>query len=407
MHENAIRAVERKIRRALCGCHVDSSGSSPTITLPEKMWIPLSDELKKHKPRWIDDEEVITVLYVKINDAISSTERGGPSNQTRLDNYLSEQEFSKLCEELLSFFRSIPRTLTATIPFGHTDRSVPESIPISETLGLRSIESERTGLISRVLDIAEDPISPKRIVLDLSVEGCPTFVFGAKISRHALLSGKVLIQHALSSGLLELKGTRFSGGLLGASRVEVDRASLLIKDLNDGSLLFPQITLPLDHSVFFENLRFCASTSNSNSSAGVGKSVEDLEKCLLFAEKILKSEAAGSDGVRAACSWSVDARISEDPVIAFIQVCIGLESLFGEGVENGTLTSTLADRCAFALAPTISERELIRDRFRKLYGVRSRLVHGRDREFTVEQRSLLQWGMKILDQSIKEEGQRL
>ena len=68
----------------------------------------------------------------------------------------------------------------------------------------------------------------------------------------------------------------------------------------------------------------------------------------------------------------------------FIQTCIGLESLLGDsaGNEGAGLTTIMANRCAYSLSHNIHERKEIIKKFKELYEIRSKIVHGRSNKLS-------------------------
>lgn len=81
--------------------------------------------------------------------------------------------------------------------------------------------------------------------------------------------------------------------------------------------------------------------------------------------------------VRAAMEWYIDAEASQNESIAFLQRCIGLEALLGGGESRREVTERLADRYAYTVGHTESERRNCRDSFKSMYAHRSEIVHGR------------------------------
>jgi len=79
----------------------------------------------------------------------------------------------------------------------------------------------------------------------------------------------------------------------------------------------------------------------------------------------------------AGLEWAFDSHVAGNETQAFLQACIGIEAVLGDDdVERG-LTEKLADRCAYLLGRSISERREICSSFKEIYKVRSHLVHGR------------------------------
>lgn len=105
----------------------------------------------------------------------------------------------------------------------------------------------------------------------------------------------------------------------------------------------------------------------------------------------------------AGLEWAFDSRIAGNETQAFLQACIGIEAVLGDDdVERG-LTEKLADRCAYLLGRTISQRREIASSFREIYKVRSHLVHGRRKRLDPSQRVLLDKAQKLLSQILRAE----
>lgn len=86
-----------------------------------------------------------------------------------------------------------------------------------------------------------------------------------------------------------------------------------------------------------------------------------------------------ADRIRAALEWHFDADTADNQTVAFLQRCIGLEAILGDDEQSRTvpLTDRLADRYAYLMGQTASERVELRTHFRKVYARRSDLVHSR------------------------------
>jgi hypothetical protein len=101
--------------------------------------------------------------------------------------------------------------------------------------------------------------------------------------------------------------------------------------------------------------------------------------------------------------WAIDASATENQTIRFLQICIALEAILGEEAPSEGLTKTLADRCAYLVSKDIRRRRAIREDFQKLYGARSKLVHGRRRSLHAAEAVLLEWGERLLQEVIDRE----
>ncbi|RWA54755.1 hypothetical protein AU476_09045 [Cupriavidus sp. UYMSc13B] len=84
--------------------------------------------------------------------------------------------------------------------------------------------------------------------------------------------------------------------------------------------------------------------------------------------------------------WDIDAAATSNETIAFLQRCIALEALLGSEEGQRSVTDRLSDRYAYLLGQTESQREKYRGLFKKMYGHRSNIVHGRAGRLSEEHR---------------------
>lgn len=107
--------------------------------------------------------------------------------------------------------------------------------------------------------------------------------------------------------------------------------------------------------------------------------------------------------VFSAAEWYIDSFADNNTPMELIKLCIGLESIYGDNESNGSITESLADRCAYSLSSTHEERENIKTEFKKLYKIRSKIVHGVTNSLTPEDRDHIRNANSLLRRSIEKE----
>ena len=109
--------------------------------------------------------------------------------------------------------------------------------------------------------------------------------------------------------------------------------------------------------------------------------------------------------IKTAIEWAFDSEINENDTVSFLQICLGLEAILGYELDHKEqpLSKTLADRCAYLIGMNIQERKRIKDDFKKLYDLRSKLVHGRAVRLHDNEKVYLNWGKEILNRVILKE----
>lgn len=114
-----------------------------------------------------------------------------------------------------------------------------------------------------------------------------------------------------------------------------------------------------------------------------------------------------AERIRTSLEWAFDSELNENQTLAFIQACVGLEALLGDDDQEEPLTTRLADRCAYLLGKSHTDRTLIRKRFKNMYDVRSKLIHGRSPRLGPSDKEQLRIAQTMLGEVITEEARRL
>lgn len=172
------------------------------------------------------------------------------------------------------------------------------------------------------------------------------------------------------------------------------------------------------HNVTAKNIQYPYMSSKSTLSLSVSKYLSEIvinselqvahknEKkieCLNIANALLGHESKEALRIRAAIDWLIQSDIVDDETISFIQICMGLESIFGDDDNEGSLTTILADRCAYLIGRNIKERGEIRSLFRDIYRIRSKIVHGVRNHLSEKEEHLQHIARAFLSNSILKE----
>jgi len=78
-----------------------------------------------------------------------------------------------------------------------------------------------------------------------------------------------------------------------------------------------------------------------------------------------------------ACKWYYEGRVGDDQLLSFIQNTVVLEILLGEKLISDKIGigELLRNRCAYFISNSDKERETILNEFKKIYAIRSKIVH--------------------------------
>ena len=124
---------------------------------------------------------------------------------------------------------------------------------------------------------------------------------------------------------------------------------------------------------------------------------------LCASAELLDNESNEALRVKSAIDWLIQSEINEDETMSFIQICMGLESIFGDNDSDGGLTNSLADRCAYLIGRNITERKEIKDEFKRMYKVRSKIIHGVKSHLTQNEEDIKYRAFHYLKKSISRE----
>ena len=107
-----------------------------------------------------------------------------------------------------------------------------------------------------------------------------------------------------------------------------------------------------------------------------------LRKKFDIVRMILNSNDDYAERIKTASLWYLEGYCAESDTFKFIDYTIAVESLLGpepkdrkKDKENIPLTQTLSDRFGFSLGESLKDRFKIRKEFKRIYNIRSRIVH--------------------------------
>jgi hypothetical protein len=128
------------------------------------------------------------------------------------------------------------------------------------------------------------------------------------------------------------------------------------------------------------------------------KRADAIKRNLQSVISVMAAKKADSDNLRTAAEWFFDSQAEDNQTTALLYASIGLEAAL-DSPDNST-TARLADRLAWLLGRTRKERNALATAYTKFYGVRSSLVHGRERRLDDEGVRQLYWGRSTLKRVI-------
>lgn len=118
---------------------------------------------------------------------------------------------------------------------------------------------------------------------------------------------------------------------------------------------------------------------------------------------LIEDQSSEAKRIRMAIGWYMNSSYNEDDTMAFLQICMGLEAIFGDDQDQGGLTKMLADRCAYLIGKNMTQRRKIKNAFAKIYTIRSKIVHGVINRLNEEDKSMRNYAKGLLQAALKKE----
>lgn len=103
------------------------------------------------------------------------------------------------------------------------------------------------------------------------------------------------------------------------------------------------------------------------------------------------TESIDKKRIASALEWFLEAKITANQSVSLIYFCIGLEAILGDDSKNKELQikEKLADRVAYMLGNTSTQRIKLKDDFKAIYSARSDLVHAKEPRISKQNIELL------------------
>ena len=112
-----------------------------------------------------------------------------------------------------------------------------------------------------------------------------------------------------------------------------------------------------------------------------------------------------AERILSAAEWFLDSYVGKNELLSFVQAMVVVEILLGDKAVSDLigLQELLANRCAYLIARSHSKRVAVLEDFRKIYKVRSKIVHRGKSRLTLDERELLSRLQWICRRVIREE----
>ncbi|MBU0751686.1 MAG: hypothetical protein KJ787_04620 [Gammaproteobacteria bacterium] len=405
MHPQALAQIERHVVGSLKNCDIAEGWPVYNSFAPHVQ--SLANELLKHKSQWLTDVDVFSVFYDLVYERLRETEKQTTELAGHLIDILGDEALLLLGQRLVDFYESIPRDYEVYLQLPAVSVSL-ETIAVSKVLSVVTFEDPRDvpgGYRGGLLGLFDTKLEPKKVYFRVAVSGyCNRNLDNATV-RTALSCFKIATQQGIAKALLKIKEDNPAGlGLLGGlSHYSVPKTKLVCVDKASGGERIVSIELPLEVSKLLGSLDLDKSNKDISAAIDSGRTAHLLNGFLRLPAALMESNAPEAGRVKSAIEWCFDTYATDNTTMSFLQTCFGLEALFGDDAETDGVSRTLADRCAYLVSTNIKGRSTIRDNFKQLYSIRSKIVHGNASSLAPDQRHFLNWGRTVLEHAIFKE----
>lgn len=405
MHEKALEKVRGKVKGALKRCEVIDNW--PQYESFTQHVDSLSKEILKKKSEWLSINDVYSIFYDLVYESIRSKIKLEDKYSGLLIDLTGEDGLEELVDSLCDFYISIPRSYSVYFPLPKISKSIHSNVPLSETVEFVTFDKadEIPGGYHRGLLQLSNGLDLNKAYLKFSLEGYCNNRLENKSIRTALSNFKVILQQGLFKGLFKIiEGQPAAYGLLGGlTHHQIPKSSLISIDQTDGEQRNISTELPIEISKLLDSIDLDWTNDKVSMPFETGDVELPIKGYLRIPALLTESSELESSRVKAAIEWCFDSKANENETLSFLQICIGLESLLGDDESNGSLTETLADRCAYLISSDIKGRKTIKENFKELYRIRSKIVHGVRTTIEQGQKRHKDWGHTILEYSIIKE----
>jgi len=406
VHEKAIEKINGKIFGSLKRCEVVENW--PQYESFTNHVDSLAKEITKHKSEWLTRTDVYSVYYDFVYEFIVSKAGAEEKISGLLSELVDVEELQFLANTLTEFYLSVPRQYSIYLPLPRVSKNIGYStISISDSIRLVSFDKSNDvpGGYSGGLLQFSNRLELNKVYLKIDVEGYCSNRLENKTLRRALSNFKILIQQGLFKGLFKvIEGQPAGMGLLGGvTHYQIPKSSIVSVDMGGETERIISTELPIEISKLLDSVDFDWGNEKVASSLKKGSFDAPVSGYLRFPALLVESSEPESEKIKAAIEWCFDSKANENETLSFLQICIGLEALLGDTESNGSLTETLADRCAYLISGDIKGRSEIKNHFKDLYRVRSKLVHGVKTTLEHDQKWYKDWGQNVLEFAIIKE----
>jgi hypothetical protein len=430
VHANATQNIKQKISDVISHCVIKDNW--PEFYSVNEYVIELSKEVLKHYGRWLTESTLWDIIYDRIRESLSSKFPPKrklnalqavvlPDDTEKISGLLTDilgQETATNLEDLISnLIASIPRQYNIYIPLPNVLNLNTKYIHLSDEIAFLKFDKTDTPpggkeelTVNQLLSPLGSMISGTETKFKVDTSYIAIRVNGyihGYIDEITFIESLSKFKQIMQMGIILKLFKKTFTTTRRTSYAPREGLNAIIIDMEMPNDISSVISLPNNIVPFANNIALSSASIKDLQTLNHGEStiIGYFKEKLAIPIKIISApdENADTKSIKTAVEWAFDSSLEQNETISFMQTCIGIEAILGEETGRESLTETLADRCAYLLAKTIGARKIMRNEFRKLYKLRSKIVHGRIINLNDKEQYYLDWGKRILGLIIEKE----
>jgi hypothetical protein len=378
------------------GCVLDHTGVFDILYAAERL-LPESGPRREALDTYIGDTSVLDFISDEVRRLLENKQYTEEQNPTSLMDVLQTDDAEGLADKLLESFQSLPWSYWAALPlsdaladyastldaihtFSPNVRLLHDQGEIGQTLPSDGMIVKGTGLFGLM-----GGFSKPRACLQIWIEGFVERYGRSETGDKAVSTFRRFLGLGLALELFKMTGSPVS---------QIPRQTVYFRRIEGPDNIGATITLGDAETIAFHKLRY-----NDEPRFGSGLFPSDQEK--LDAMAVILSDLSADAPLLRACEWLYNSQVGDDALLNFVQATVVLEILLGDKVSSDEvgLSALLANRCAYMIGATTSERNNILKDFKAIYSVRSQIVHtGKHRLSSKEKHQL--WRLRQLGRRV-------
>lgn len=408
MHPKAIQKINKITNGALQNCSILNRW--PQFQSYSEHVESLSKEVLKHKNEWLIDSDIYSIFIDHVYRCllIEYPEDSGITGD--LKDLLSLKQFNELTDSISKFIESIPREYDVYLPLPSLSEIEFESLELHDGVWIKSFNKPESipGGYQQDLGLLSLPpikFEQNKVYLCIREKGYCGGSVENSCTREALSGFKLLLHAGVFRVLFRLEEMKSVDlGLMGRyDHHQIPKISLVSVDLNAREKRVINTELPLNLTRFIHKIYLSLDSIKKAKETDKEHFKSHFLNILKKSAQLTQQKTEHSSPIKSAIEWAIDSRAEENQTLSFIQNCIGLECVLGEDSGGLPITATLADRCSYLLGTDPKSRKTIRKKFKDLYEIRSKLVHGNVSRLSKDASEYHRWGQAVLDFAIAKE----